>query len=220
MKLWETEHIFRHAWEIVTEAVWRKYPNDLNPMVKAIDILDREVDKEGNLRTVRLIGTVPILPAWATYILGLEEMTYALEESVIDPFKKTMRVKTKNLTWSSIVSIEEFIVYKQHPDSESMTLLSQEAKVKVFGVSFKDYCENLITTTIEANAAKGRQAMEQVIAKINKEVQDLANELEQSKSKINEEFEHLKLEVKDIATGFEQAAKLPTVCDLAGSTPV
>ena len=62
--------------------------------------------------------------------------------------------------------------------------------------------------------------MEQVIAKINKEVQDLGLELEQSKSKLNEEIEHFKLEVRDIASGFEQAAKLPTVCDLNTSTSV
>ena len=43
MKLWSSEHVFHHPWDVVSQAVWRKYPTELNPSVKAIDVLERRV---------------------------------------------------------------------------------------------------------------------------------------------------------------------------------
>lgn len=51
-------------------------------------------------------------------------------------------------------------------------------------------------------STQGRQAMENVIAIINKEVQDIATNLEQATVRINSEFEQAK-------QGLEQAARLP-----------
>ncbi|KAK3707971.1 hypothetical protein QZH41_010729 [Actinostola sp. cb2023] len=82
------------------------------------------------------------------------------------------------------------------------TNLQQEAVIKVFGISFGEHCENLIKTTMANNAGKGRQAMENVLAIINKEVQDIANNLEQATLRINTELEHAK-------QGLEQATRIP-----------
>lgn len=110
----------RHAWETVTQAVWRKYPNDFNPHVKAIDTLDRHVDKEGRLITKRLMGTQWSLPSFAIYILGLQDMCYGIEHSIVDPRAKTMTLKGRNLTFSGFVGIEENLVYSQHPEDKNL----------------------------------------------------------------------------------------------------
>jgi hypothetical protein len=109
----------RHAWETVTQAVWRKYPNDYNPHVKAIDVIDRHVDDEGRLVTERVMGTQWNLPSWAIYLLGLQDMCYGIEHSVIDPNTKTMTLKGRNLIFSGIVGIEENLEYSQHPDDKN-----------------------------------------------------------------------------------------------------
>ncbi|EDO26955.1 predicted protein, partial [Nematostella vectensis] len=92
----------------------------------------------------------------------------------------------------------------KHLAGHIRTQQTHDATIKVFGLSFKDYCENMIKTTMAANAGKGRQAMENVIAVINREVQDLAINLEQATSRLNTEFEQAK-------QGLEQAARIPQV---------
>merc|ERR1712168_1741145 len=49
MKLWSTNHIFSAPWKCTTEGVWKKYPNERQPHVKTIDVLDRHVTEDGRL---------------------------------------------------------------------------------------------------------------------------------------------------------------------------
>lgn len=56
---------------------------------------------------------------------------------------------------------------------------------------------------------QGRQAMENVLAIINKEVQEIANNLEQATLRINTEFEHAKQGFEHAKQGLEQAARMP-----------
>nr|UST29500.1 slowmo-like 2 [Haliclona caerulea] len=202
MKLWTSQHVFQHCWEKVTQAAWRKYPNELNPGVKTIDILDRYVDSEGKLHTKRLIGTDGFLPAWVNRMFGLDDLAYAVEESVVDPNDKTMSLHSKNWSLSNWCTVEETLVYSQDPEKEDVTNLNQEAVIKVFGISFGEHFEGMIKSAMASNAGKGRQAMENVIGVINKEIQDIATNLEQATVRINSEFEQAK-------QGLEQAARIP-----------
>ncbi len=61
-------HCFRHPWETVTTAAWRKYPNPLNPNVVGLDVIDRKVDKKGILKSHRLMRTEWGLPKWVTQV--------------------------------------------------------------------------------------------------------------------------------------------------------
>lgn len=83
--------------------------------MKAIDVIDRHIDEEGRLVTKRVMGTQWNLPSWAIYILGLQDMCYGFEYTVVDPKAKTMTLKGRNLTFSGIVGIEECLEYSQHP---------------------------------------------------------------------------------------------------------
>ena len=55
---------FRHPWETVAKAAWRKYPNPLNPGVTGIDVLNRHIDSRGRLESHRLLITKWSLPSW------------------------------------------------------------------------------------------------------------------------------------------------------------
>lgn len=70
---------------------------------------------------------------------------------------------------------------------------------------------------------QGRQAMEMVITKINKEVQDLATNIEQATSRLNSEFEQaasrLNTELEQAKHGLEQATIFPQAfCEGSSST--
>ena len=110
---------FRHTWDRVTQALWRKYPNKLNPNVVAVDVLDRRVDEDGNLHSVRVLGTNWNMPTFVTAMLGMPDMCYALEYSIVDPVKKTMTLKSVNYTFSSVTEVIESIKYSLNPDDLS-----------------------------------------------------------------------------------------------------
>lgn len=78
-------------------ASWRKYPNPLNPCVVGLDVLDRQLSN-GVLKTQRLISTEWGMPQWAASLLGADKVSYALEQSEVDPKKKTMTLVSKNVS--------------------------------------------------------------------------------------------------------------------------
>ena len=59
---------FRHPWDTVVKAAWRKYPNPFNPAVEGIDVVDRSVDEKGVLKSHRLMSTRWGFPSWAVKV--------------------------------------------------------------------------------------------------------------------------------------------------------
>lgn len=173
MKIWTSEHVFNDSWETVVKAAWRKYPNPFNPAVEGIDVVEREVDKRGVLRSHRLMATRWGFPDWATAILGKDSRGYGSEHSEVDPKKKSMILRSRNLTFLNVITIDETLQYAQHPKDKSKTLLTQQSVVTVKGVPLSSYLESVVLDTISGNASKGRQAMEFVIDKMKTEAMEL-----------------------------------------------
>ncbi|BES88515.1 PRELI-like family [Nesidiocoris tenuis] len=174
MKIWTSEHTFNHPWETVAQAAWRKYPNPMNPAVIGTDVVEREV-VDGVLHTHRLVSSKWGLPSWVLRLIGPANICYASERSVVNPTEKVMTLKTRNLTFGRYVAVDEMVKYTPHPVDTNKTLLTQEAVVTVQGVPLNSYMEDLLTNTIMSNANKGRQAIEWVIDKIDKEVTEIRN---------------------------------------------
>ncbi|XP_012270114.1 protein slowmo [Orussus abietinus] len=174
MKIWTSDHIFNHPWETVTQAAWRKYPNPINTAVIGMDVIDRKV-VDGVLHTHRLVATQWGIPKWVQALIGYESVCYASERSEVDPEKREMTLKTRNLTFCNYIAVDETLRYQPHPQDTGKTLLIQEAVVTVQGVPLTNYMEDMLTSKISFNARKGRQAMEWVISKLELEVKDLAS---------------------------------------------
>nr|XP_005905166.1 PREDICTED: protein slowmo homolog 2 isoform X2 [Bos mutus] len=144
MKIWTSEHVFDHPWETVTTAAMQKYPNPMNPSVVGVDVLDRHIDPSGKLHSHRLLSTEWGLP------------------SIV-----------KSISFTNMVSVDERLIYKPHPQDPEKTILTQEAIITVKGVSLGSYLEGLMASTISSNANKGGEAMEWVIHKLNAEIEGL-----------------------------------------------
>jgi len=172
MKIWTSEHIFNHPWETVTQAVWQKYPNPMNPSVVGMDVVERKVEN-GELYSHRLVTTKWGFPRWAEMILGPTNLCHASEHSRVNPHRKEMVLKTTNLTFCSFVAWQEHITYKPHPKDSEKTILQQDAVITVHNVPLTNWIENYITGQISYNATKGRQAIEWVVSRINDEVEEL-----------------------------------------------
>ncbi|KAL7302198.1 protein slowmo [Trichogramma pretiosum] len=174
MKVWMSEHIFNHPWETVVAAAWQKYPNPITPSVLGTDVIDRKV-VDGKLKSLRLVSSQWGFPRWTKPLIGDANICYASETSEVDPAHRQMVLKTRNLTFYNYITVDETVRYTPHPKDDKKTLLTQEAVVKVHGVPLTHYMEDLLASKISFNASKGRQAIEWVISKIDREVQDLAN---------------------------------------------
>ncbi|XP_032830733.1 PRELI domain containing protein 3B-like isoform X3 [Petromyzon marinus] len=164
MKIWTSEHVFNHPWETVTQAAMRKYPNPMNPSVVGVDVVGRHVDAAGQLHSHRLLSTEWGLPSLVRSLLGTgRTKTYIKEHSIVNPTQRTMELKSTNITLTNLVSVDERLVYKPHPDDAEKTMLVQEAIISVKGVSLGSYLEGLMASTISANAKKGWDAIEWTI---------------------------------------------------------
>ncbi|KAG6938594.1 PRELI domain containing 3B, partial [Chelydra serpentina] len=173
MKIWTSEHVFDHPWETVTTAAMQKYPNPMNPSVIGVDVLDRHIDPSGKLHSHRLLSTEWGMPSIVKSLIGAcRTKTYVQEHSVVDPMKKTMELKSSNISFTNLVSVDERLIYKPHPQEPEKTILTQEAIISVKGISVSSYLEGLMENTISSNANKGREALEWVISKLNAEIEE------------------------------------------------
>ncbi|XP_007548425.1 PRELI domain containing protein 3B [Poecilia latipinna] len=175
MKIWTSEHIFNHPWEMVTKAAMQKYPNPMNPSVFGVDVLDRNIDQQGRLHSKRLLSTEWGLPSIVKSLIGnVRTCTYIQESSIVDPKEKMFELQSSNITFTNMVSVDEKLTYKPHPEDPEKTILTQEAIISVKGVSLSSYLEGVMANTISTNAGKGREAMEWVIRRLNAEIEELA----------------------------------------------
>uniref|UniRef100_A0A8D0G341 PRELI domain containing 3B n=1 Tax=Sphenodon punctatus TaxID=8508 RepID=A0A8D0G341_SPHPU len=173
MKIWTSEHVFDHPWETVTTAAMQKYPNPMNPSVVGVDVLDRHVDPSGKLHSHRLLSTEWGMPSIVKSLIGAcRTKTYVQEHSVVDPVKKVMELNSSNISFTNLVSVDERLIYKPHPQEPGKTILTQEAIISVKGVSVSSYLEGLMENKISSNANKGREALEWVISKLNVEIEE------------------------------------------------
>ena len=170
MKLWSSEHVFHHPWDVVSQAVWRKYPTELNPSVKAIDVLERKISDNGRLTTTRVFGTEWNFPKVLGKLLGIPDMCYAFEHTTVDPHEKSMTLHMMNHTFLGLMGVKEKIVYKQSSEDPNQTIMSHNAEIAVTGIRFENYFENVIVQGFDKNCVNGRQAIENAVAMVNHEL--------------------------------------------------
>ena len=168
MKIWSSEHVFNHTWDNVVKAALQKYPNPINPGVIGLDVIDRTIDPTSSIiKSHRLLITQWAMAPWISKLLGGNRTAYASEHSVIDFKHRTFSLISRNLTFNSVINVDEKLTYTIHPDDDNKTLLKQEAQITVKNVPVINHIENLIATNINSNAQKGRQAIEFIIQKMN-----------------------------------------------------
>lgn len=119
VKLFSNEHTYRHPWRRVTSAFWLKYPNPMYPHVIEVDVFNRYVDQvTGELVSHRILSCESSLPGFMTAV-GIPNVIYAAEESRVDPVSNKMTLKSRNLSGSNLLVVEECCMYQQHPQDPS-----------------------------------------------------------------------------------------------------
>lgn len=176
MKFFETSHVFDYPWYQVSTAHWRKYPNERATHVLSIDTLRREIDPEtGILRTERLITCRQSAPRWILKFVGGGD-SYVREVSEVDPRaeQEKLIMRSSNLTFSHVVSVEETVVYRPAPDDpKNRTLFEQEATFKAnscLAQFVNAKMEEWSVHRFSTNAKTGREGFEGVLANMRESV--------------------------------------------------
>jgi len=102
---------------------------------------------------------------------------YIREVSEVDPVNRTMTLKSRNLTYQHLLSVEETCIYSQDPTDELQTTFQQEAQISAAGVrvaSVRGKIEDICVKNFAQNSEKGLQGLLQVVEMITQETLGLA----------------------------------------------
>eukprot|EP01068_Selenidium_serpulae_P001677 Selendium_serpulae@DN1814_c0_g1_i6.p1 len=133
MKVVEQEHVFQHDWNTITAAFLQKYPNPLQPHVRRIDTVAREIDAQrAVIRTRRILQVEYGLPAWVMRLFNIKQEGFVVEDCVVDVKNKHLKLYSENITYNGLLSVKESCSYRAHPANPAKTLYKANSSYKVF----------------------------------------------------------------------------------------
>jgi hypothetical protein len=96
------------------------------------------------------------------------------EKSVTDLKEQSLKMVSRNLTYSNLITVEEICSYRANESNPNGTVFSQEVKVNSFNAisQIRNMIEDFCVSQFMSNAAKGRLALEQVLERLYKEASD------------------------------------------------
>jgi len=122
--------------------------------------------------------------------LGIPTQVYATETTIVDPTSQEMIIKSRNLTGSSLMVIEETCTYSQHPENESWTQYRQEATIKSFLPVLSKTCENYSLASVSRSSGLGLSTIETLCQQIQRRgVTSLLDQLPSLNSSVLRNFE-------------------------------
>ncbi|XP_007561647.1 PRELI domain containing 1a [Poecilia latipinna] len=131
--------LLKNTWDQVCIAFWQRYPNPYSNHVLTEDIIFREVTPSNCLISRRLLTKTSRAPRWMERYLPkhMTNSAYIIEDSVVDPQKRTMTTLTWNISHARLMSVEERCLYQMNPENGSWTEIKREAWISssLYGLS-------------------------------------------------------------------------------------
>jgi len=156
------------AWDQVVVAFWARYPNPFTTHVLTEDVLRRELLSDGSLYTCRLLMKTNSIPKWGQSLMPASRVPI-IEESIVDPNKKTLTTYCRNITHKSLMETTEKVVYTSRNDENGSPFTHCH---KMFWVSSQWYAptggwiERFGIQRWVKNVVKTRQGLEHVLGQI------------------------------------------------------
>lgn len=120
MKFFNTVLPYNFSWDQVAVGLWQRFPNPKSNHVLTEDVVSRKVEGK-KLFTKRLLTKKYHVPKWGRngpkwYVTSI------IEESVVDPIKKTVTTYTRNIDLKWFVNVIEKCVYTVDPENRRKVL--------------------------------------------------------------------------------------------------
>lgn len=174
VRAYSQEHTYKHPWERVTSASWRKFADPENKRhlshILEVDTMSHKVDpKSKNLLTTRLITIHAPGPWFLRKIIG-QDICHCLESTVVDAQSRSMQLATRNISLEKFIEVEEKIRYDPHPDNpKEWTICKQETSIRIKPLaalaSMAEKIEQKCVEKFQQNSVKGREVMERMCNK-------------------------------------------------------
>ncbi|KAK8956246.1 hypothetical protein KSP40_PGU001005 [Platanthera guangdongensis] len=174
VRAYTQEHIYRHPWDRVTSASWRKFTDPDTPAVLShvldVHTLSRRLDTvSGSLHTIRSITVrSPTLPFFLRRIVGGEAVVcHCIETSVVDPRARSMDIVSVNASLRGLLEFEERSSYRPHPENpEGWTVLRQQTRIRCKPLkalaAVAEKVEQRCADRFQQNSLKGREFVERI----------------------------------------------------------
>jgi hypothetical protein len=166
---YETSHEYSHNFETTSLAYLNRYPNPYAKHVKSCDTLECYVDKEGCLRTTKLVVKTGRLPQFIKPFLGSSLDSWIIERSIIDPSSRTMKCYTANVDHRKFIKIEESLHYSSIKSNLS-TVVNYEVKFSSNFLGFTKKIEEWSRNKFHNNLKNTREGLKFVMNKLTKNV--------------------------------------------------
>ena len=116
----------------------------------------------------RVISCHSALPMWLNR-LGVSNHLYALETSVVNPSTRQMVVRSRNLTGSSIMVMEETCTYTPNAANPLHTDYRQTAKISAFLPMFSGNAESFTLHSMSKKSQEGLETIERICQRMREE---------------------------------------------------
>lgn len=170
VKAFTQEHTYKHPWERVTSAFWRKFGEPENKLIYHIlevDTLNRRFDPaSGKLYSTRAITILCPGPWFIRNIVG-QDICHCVESTVVDARSQSLQLTTRNVSLQKLIEVEENIRYDPHPENPSgWTICKHQTRVCIKPLSalasIAEKVEQRFAESFVQNSAKGREVMESI----------------------------------------------------------
>lgn len=137
MKFYACSSLFKYSWDQVATAFWSRYPNPYSTHVLTEDTFS-QYTIGGRLYSKRLLTKTNHLPRWGERFVPGPRHVCVVEESVVDPKTKTVTTYTRNIGYTSIMSVVERCVYRPSSENSEWTECQRQAWVSssLYGFSY------------------------------------------------------------------------------------
>eukprot|EP00823_Brevimastigomonas_motovehiculus_P009201 TRINITY_DN8863_c0_g1_i1.p1 TRINITY_DN8863_c0_g1~~TRINITY_DN8863_c0_g1_i1.p1 ORF type:complete len:210 (+),score=47.31 TRINITY_DN8863_c0_g1_i1:110-739(+) len=158
VKWFARNYTLRHPWETASAAFWRKYPNPDAEHVHEADTFDRKIDTEGNLQLRRFYTLAFPLPDWLQSMAGPKY--HAADIVTVNPKERSLVLKSRNLSFSSFLTIEETCTYTPDANDPQLTNYRHEARITSFLPFLAGKLETFSQNGFTQKSKKGLEAIE------------------------------------------------------------
>ncbi|CAD5118131.1 unnamed protein product [Dimorphilus gyrociliatus] len=163
-----SDKVVSFSWQQVVTAFWRRYPNPYSKHVLTEDVVDRKVilSKDGPLlRSVRLLTKTNSIPKWGEKLVPSAQRTVSIiEESLVDPVRKILKTKTRNIGLTKVMYVEETVVYTMQ--EKHRCLIDRRATVKSDLLGLATALQTFGAERFKHNASKANKGLEYVLNKL------------------------------------------------------
>ena len=119
VRAYSQEHTYKHPWERVTSASWRKFADPENKRILShileVDTLNHKLDSiSGRLYTTRAI-TIHAPGPWFLRKIIRQDICHCVESTVVDAQSRSMQLSTRNISLEKYIEVEELTPTEQCP---------------------------------------------------------------------------------------------------------